>query len=272
MRATSNQPHTTPPIIALVTEKGGVGKTTTVFNLGAALGRVPMRVLAIDMDPGAGLTVSIGLTKKNTPSTYSVLHGNTTIKDSIVPWDEIHVVPSSDDLAGFTLEVASAISRERKLQKSLAPSLGDYDVILLDCPPSLDLLTVNAMAAATHLIIPMEPSYLSMEGLSGILNTYHAVRQEINPDLQLLGLLMTRVDVRKSLPAQVQARIREEFGDLVFKTIIRADVRIEEAPSYAQSIFKYAPNGRGVTDFLNLCHEVRQRLAHKKQDKEKTHG
>jgi chromosome partitioning protein len=247
-------------IYALANQKGGVGKTTTAVNLGAYLSTAGLDVLVIDVDPQSNATSSLGVNKTQVPvSTYEVLVGHQRLTDSVVPtsWRRLHLAPSSPGLAGAEIELVNVIAREFLLRKALQPVAGRYDYILIDCPPSLGLLTVNALTASAHgVIVPVQCEYLALEGLGDLLRTIQLVREHLNPRLTIRGMLMTMYDTRTNLSQQVVEEVRRHFGGRVFKTVIPRNVRLGEAPSYGQPIMGYAPKSTGALAYQSLTAEV----------------
>ncbi len=247
-------------VYALANQKGGVGKTTTAVSLGACLAELGQRVLIVDADPQANATSSLGLDKKRIRDTiYRSLLEETPLLDSILrsPRFKLALVPSNPDLAGAEVELVDEFGREFRLKRALQPIDGRYDYILIDCPPSLGLLTINALAAAkSGVIIPVQCEYLALEGLSQLTQTLDLVRTHLNPDLRIRGLLMTMYDARTNLAQQVVDEVRRHFGELVFDTIVPRTVRLSEAPSYGEPILYYAPKSAGALAYWELAVEV----------------
>ena len=247
-------------IIAIATEKGGVGKTTTAVNLCAGLAEMHYRVLAIDMDGGGGMTRVIGIPMDNNESVYHLLQGEKTAPEVSWEWNDFLVWPSTGQLASFPVEIVDKMGRELFLRRALSTIKDEYDFVIIDSPPTLDLLTINGLTAATDVIVPLEASYLSMEGLGGVLGTIEGVREFYNPDLWILGFLLTRVNSQKKLVAQVKDSMVAEFGKAVFNIMVRNNVKVEEAPGFHQSIFTYDPDGRGSYDYHKLAEETVRRI------------
>jgi chromosome partitioning protein len=247
-------------IVTLVNQKGGVGKTTTAVSLAAALGRRGQRVLLVDLDPQANATSAVGVLADEAPGSYDLLLGGEPLDVCIVsvPDESLDVVPSSPALAGAEVELVPAMARERKLATALEPARERYDWILVDCPPSLGLLTINALTASDSVIIPVQCEYMALEGLSRLLETLELVRTNLNPRLSILGVLLTMFDGRTRLSQQVVDEVRSHI-DGTFRTIIPRAVRLSEAPSHGQSIFRYEPGGRSAAAYADLAGEVLER-------------
>jgi chromosome partitioning protein len=247
-------------IYALVNQKGGVGKTTTAVNLGAYLAQAGQCVLIVDADPQANATSSLGLDKYQLEHTiYDALVREMSIKRVILrsPELEIFLAPSSPALAGAEVELVGELAREYRLKQALEPAAGAYDYVLIDCPPSLSLLTINALvAAASGVIIPIQCEYLALEGLTQLHQTIELVRSRLNPALVIRGMLMTMFDGRTNLAQQVVDEVRRHFGDRVFGAIIPRNVRLSEAPSYGRPISTYAPRSAGAVAYAALAREV----------------
>ncbi|MFN2155036.1 MAG: ParA family protein [Anaerolineae bacterium] len=245
---------------ALANQKGGVGKTTTAVNLGAYLSSIGLKVLIVDADPQCNATSSLSIARSEVGlSTYDALVERYPLSEVIVPtqWKGLYLAPSSSDLAAAEIELVGEASREHLLRRSLAPLLQKYDYVLVDCPPSLGLLTVNALTAAHEgVIIPVQCEYLALEGLSDLLKTIRLVRTGLNPHLRVRGLLLTMYDARTNLSQQVVEEVRKHFGRQVFRTIIPRNVRLGEAPSYGKPIMAYAPASSGARAYQNLTVEL----------------
>lgn len=253
-----------PIIYALANQKGGVGKTTTAINLGAYLAEEGQLVLLVDIDPQANATSSLGLDKRSVPlSTYDALVGDVSISRVVRSTAQagLKLAPSSPDLAGATVELVDLPHREHRLRLALRRSGSgmneQYDYVLIDCPPSLGILTVNGLtAAADGVIIPVQCEYLALEGLSELMRAIKLVRRSLNPDVQLRGLLMTMYDARTNLSEQVVEEARRHFPRYVFDTIIPRNVRLSEAPSYGVPIISHAPRSAGAQAYRALAHEL----------------
>jgi chromosome partitioning protein len=247
-------------VIAVVNQKGGVGKTTTTINIAAQLATVEKPVLLIDLDPQGNATSGLGLNKESVSvSTYEVLCQEAPLTDAII---ETHVpglfvLPANANLAGAEVDLVQVVRREYQLQKALATT--SYAYIIIDCPPSLGLLTVNALTAATDVLIPVQAEYYALEGLSQLLNTIQRVRQTLNPNLALMGVAITMFDKRTSLSEQVLHEIRNYFGEKLFKTIVPRNVRLAEAPSFGQTIFEHDKWSKGARAYKQLAKEVAKR-------------
>lgn len=250
-------------VIALANQKGGVGKTTTAINLGAALSRAGLRVLIVDVDPQANATSHLGFDKHSVDaSVYSVLLNQQPAREVIIATDRpnLDMLPSTPDLAGAEVELVGMLARETVLRRGLEPIQSDYDIVFVDAPPSLGLLTINALTAATDVIIPVQAEYLALEGLSQLMGTIKRVRDQLNQRLELLGLLLTLVDKRTNLAAEVEADLRNYFPQLVFKMVIPRSIRLSEAPSYGETIFEYDEGSTGAEAYELVARELRARI------------
>jgi chromosome partitioning protein len=244
----------------LVNQKGGVGKTTTVINLGAYLAYFGQRVLLVDLDPQANATSCLGIEKQTVRGgTYEVLIGNSPAANHILhnPRLKISILPASPALAGAEVELVGELAREKFLNKAIQPLRDRYDYILIDCPPSLGLLTLNGIIAAHNgVIIPVQCEYLPLEGLSQLNQTLDRIRNAVFTELVVRGVVLTMFDGRTNLSNDVVVEVRQHFGDLVFDTVIPRTVRLAEAPSYGQPISVYAPNSNGAESYASLAREV----------------
>jgi chromosome partitioning protein len=248
--------------IACANQKGGVGKTTTVVNLATYLAFAGERVLIVDLDPQGNATSGFGIDRAALDVTlYDALLGDTTISATILPTavGGCSIVPASVSLAGADVELAAVDQRERRLAKRLAPALEAFDYVLLDCPPSLGLLTVNALTAADSVLIPTQCEYYALEGLSQLTATLNLVRDNLNPSLAIKGVVLTMYDARTNLSADVAAEVRKHLGGAVFDTIIPRSVRLSEAPSFGLPIALYRDNSRGAIAYAALAAELRRR-------------
>ena len=247
-------------IYAVVNQKGGVGKTTSVINLSAYLASNGRKTLLIDIDPQANATSGLGLDKNAVdPTTYDILLEQATIEEAVLslPEFKIDILPSSPALSGAEVELVNAIGREYRLQKALEEANGRYDYILIDCPPSLSLLTINALTAAKDgVLIPVQCEYLALEGLSQLTQTVELVKKYLNPNITIRGLMMTMYDSRTNLSRQVVEEVRGYFPGKVFRTIVPRNVRLSEAPSFGQPINIYSPNSPGAIAYKVLVAEL----------------
>jgi chromosome partitioning protein len=247
-------------IYALANQKGGVGKTTTAVNLAAYLAAIGRRVLVVDVDPQANATSSLGVDKNQVaPSVYETLIEGSPLEETIMATNRSHLylAPAAPRLAGAEVEMVSMLAREHLLRKKLLPVASGYEYVLIDTPPSLGLLTVNALtAAADGVIIPVQCEYLALEGLGDLLNTVRLVRENLNPRLRIRGLVMTMYDARTNLAQQVVDEVRRYFAGQVFETIIPRSVRLSEAPSYGEPILKHAPRSAGALAYAALTREL----------------
>ena len=267
-QAKAEVPHGHPRILALANQKGGVGKTTTAINLGTALAAIGERVLIVDLDPQGNASTGLGIDRRNRScSTYDVLIGEAPLREALVSTavPRLHIAPSTMDLSGLELELGTTAGRAFKLRDAIgalnnnvSPE-ADYTYVLIDCPPSLNLLTVNAMAASDAILVPLQCEFFALEGLSQLLQTVEQVRSTLNPNLSIHGIVLTMFDSRNNLSNQVVADVRQFMGEKVYKTMIPRNVRISEAPSYGKPVLVYDLKCVGSEAYLRLATEVIQR-------------
>jgi len=249
-------------VLAVVNQKGGVGKTTTAINLSAGLALEGLRCLLIDCDPQANSTGGYGFNRdEERDSTYDVLLGDATIAGAALQTEieTLRLVPSSKNLIGANVELIQVERRAYRLKDAVATVRGDYDYILLDCPPALDLLTLNSLVAADRLLVPMQAEYFALEGISELMNTLERVREAFNPGLEIEGVLLTMYDDRTNLAQQVTENLREFFKEKLLKTVIPRNVRLAEAPSYGKPVLLYDPKSRGAESYTQLTNEILRR-------------
>ena len=261
-RSAETESHPTGTTFAIVNQKGGVGKTTTAVNLSAALASLGYLVLLVDLDPQGNSTSGVGIAKAGLRmSVYDILISGDPVDHVIqrTPTPGLDIVPSDVRLAGAEVELVASIARETKLRTALRTARSHYDAVLVDCPPSLGLLTVNALTAADACLIPIQCEYYALEGLSSLVTTIELIRRHLNAELEVAGVLLTMVDPRTKLSDQVAAEVRRHFEDKVFDTVIPRSVRLAEAPSYGQPILAYAPGSRGADAYLSLAKELASR-------------
>ncbi len=246
-------------VIAVANQKGGVGKTTTSVNLGASLAELGSRVLVVDLDPQGNATTGLGIDAHNLEtSVYEAMVHDAPLEDSIEPSSlkNLFVVPSTLDLAGAEVELVAAFNRERKLKKALDPVLPDFDFVIIDCPPSLGLITVNALAAATEVVIPIQCEFYALEGLGQLLRNVKLIKDNLNPELRVSAIVLTMYDARTSLSKEVASQVRKHFGAIVCNTMVPRSVKISEAPSYGQPIIVFDPSSRGAVAYREVAKEV----------------
>jgi chromosome partitioning protein len=246
-------------IIAVANQKGGVGKTTTTVNLGACLAYFGKKVLLVDIDAQGNATSGLGVRKVDVEKDiYDILVNETPIKEVVLPSsrENLSVVPATIQLAGAEIELTNQMARETRLKQALAEISDDYDFVLIDCPPSLGHLTINAFTASDTILIPVQCEYYALEGLSQLLNTVRLVQKHFNPDLKIEGVLLTMLDARTNLGYEVVDEVKKYFREKVYKTIIPRNIRLSEAPSHGLSIIDYDPRSRGAEVYLELAKEV----------------
>ncbi|MDQ1382714.1 MAG: chromosome partitioning protein [Actinomycetota bacterium] len=258
-RGGDDAPVELPLVISIANQKGGVGKTTTAVNLGAALAELEYRVLVIDLDPQGNATTGMGISHRNVEgSIYDVIMNDAPIDDCTEPTTvkNLFVVPANIDLAGAEIELVPAFSRELKLRRALAQVAGSYDFTLIDCPPSLGLLTVNGLAASDDVIVPIQCEYYALEGLGQLLRNVALVKSNLNPALDVRGIVLTMYDARTKLAEQVEREVRAHFGSKVYRTVVPRTVRISEAPSFGQPVTVFDSTSRGALAYRELAKEV----------------
>lgn len=260
-------------VISVVNQKGGVGKTTTAISLASALAASELKVLLIDSDPQGNSTTGIGIEKLPDRNTlYNVLIDQTNIEDAIVPSAEegLAILPADQNLVATNLDLVDVPKREQRLQQAIQPVRPHYDYILIDCPPALDLLTLNALCASDSILVPIQCEFFALEGISQLMDTVDRVRAAFNPELTIEGVLLTMYDDRTNLTKQVEADLREFFGKTILRTVIPRSVRLAEAPSFGKSILTYDPRSKGAEAYIQLAKEI---LAHAKRARsESTQG
>lgn len=252
-------------LIAIANQKGGVGKTTTTINLGTALAAVGKRVLIVDLDPQANATTGLGFDHGAAEVTsYELVLGLAAPQEAVVKTDipGLHLVPSTVDLSGAEVELVDAARREFRLRDAFARFDADYDFVLIDCPPALGLLTLNALVAANAVIVPLQCEYYALEGMSHLVRTIERVKQALNPDLEIQGVVLTMYDSRNNLSEMVAEDVRAHFGATVYETIIPRNVRVSEAPSHGKPVLLYDVNSRGSQAYIHLAGEMLRREGH----------
>ena len=248
-----------PKIFAIVNQKGGVGKTTTTINVASNLSDCGKKVLLIDFDPQGNASSGVGVKSDRLSHTvYDLMSGESSLEQCLypTPFDNLHLLPSNKELAGAEVEMVEIVSRETMLKRAIEPLRDYYDFILIDCPPSLGLLTLNALVAADRAIIPVQCEYFALEGIAGLVNTLNLVQESFNPDLQIAGIVMTMYDQRTTLNRQVVHNTKTFFKNMVFETIIPRNIRLSEAPSHGLPISLYASESKGAEAYLSLTKEV----------------
>lgn len=249
-------------VMAIINQKGGVGKSTTAINLSAALGELGKQVLLVDLDPQGNSSSGLGIEKSQVHNcVYDVLSNDVAIEDVIIPdvGEGLDLVPATINLAGAEVELVSEMARENRLKDAVGSLRGKYDYVFIDCPPSLGLLTVNALVAADKLLIPIQCEFYALEGVTKLLDSMKRVKTRLNPTLDIFGVLLTMYDGRTTLSRQVVEEVRSYFGKTVFTTLIPRTVKLSEAPSFGQPITQYDPSGKGAQSYVNLAKEVVQR-------------
>jgi len=243
-------------IIAVTNQKGGVSKTTSTLNIAAGLTRKGRRVLAVDLDPQAHLTDSLGIELgESTPTILEVLKGEATLQQAVIEKENFHIIPSTLELSGAEKFFSGTPGNEHLLKEALESVTG-YDYILFDCPPSIGLLTFNALTAAREVYIPLQAEFLSMNGISALMQTIQAIQKRLNKDLKVTGVIASRVDVRKKHNQDVIGDLAKYFPNALFKSVIRENIALAEAPSFGQSIFAYKASSNGAKDYAALCDEI----------------
>lgn len=245
-------------VISVTNQKGGVGKTTTSINLSAALVKRGKRILLLDMDPQGNASVGLGVNTDELEHTiYDVLLGEATAEQAIVETESgVDVMTANGDLAGAQVELLNEIGRELRLKKALQPITDNYDYIFIDCPPALNVLTINALVASNSVMIPMQCEYFALEGLSALISTIRAIRETLNSNLKIEGLLRTMYDKRNSLSGEVSRQLETHFGNKVYDTVVPRNVRLAEAPSYGEPAISYAPLSKGARAYILLADEM----------------
>lgn len=256
------QPNKGPKILAIANQKGGVGKTTTAINLATAMAAVKKKVLVIDMDPQGNASTGLGIDHNQRQlSTYDVLMGEATMAQAICPSSvpDLSVVPSGVDLAGAELELVEMDNREFRLQNAMAEGLEQFDYVLIDCPPALGLLTLNALVAADEVVVPLQCEFFALEGISHLVKTIDRVKAALNPRLDIQGIVLTMFDRRNNLSTMVENDVRAYFGAKVYKTVIPRNVRVSEAPSHGKPVLLYDFRSTGAQAYVHLAGEVLRR-------------
>lgn len=255
-----------PRIIAIANRKGGVGKTTTAINVATAMAAVGKKVLVIDLDPQSNASTSLGIDKNSCQiSSYNLIMGEKTLSESVI-WTEVpnlSLVPSSPDLAGAEIELINKQHREFALKKAIQTTTGSYDYILIDCPPSLSLITINALVAADAVVVPLQCEYLALEGVSDLIRNLNIIKKHFNPKLELQGVVLTMYDGRNNLSQMVEDDVRNFFGKKVYQTVIPRNVRVSEAPSHGKPVLLYDHKCQGSQAYISLTGEILKREGEK---------